>query len=96
MRQPTHQVADITVLSDSISASSPLGPVSPLMGSFSLGSTDMDISSSDTSLEAGKYIVNSCKVGLLFHIGGCAVQSRKSLVCVMASAVFHVADLHTA
>ena len=62
-------VTDITVLSDSISATSPLGPVSPLMGSFSLGSTDMDIGSSDSSLETGKYIV-------------------------IASAVFHVADLN--
>ena len=56
-RQLTHQAADITVLSDSISATSPLGPVSPLMGSFSLGSTDMDISSNDSSLETGEYIV---------------------------------------
>ena len=45
------------MLSDSISATSPLGPVSPLIGSFSLGSTDMDISSSDAGLETGKYIV---------------------------------------
>ena len=56
-RQLTHQAADITVSSDSISATSPLGPVSPFMGSFSLGNTDMDTSSSDASLETGKYTV---------------------------------------
>ena len=60
-RQPAHDAVDVTVLSDSISASSPLGPVSPLIDSFSLGSTDMDISCIDMSLETGKYIVNTCK-----------------------------------
>ena len=71
------------MLSDSISAISPLGPVSPLMGSFSLGSTDMDISSSDASLEAGKYIVhvNTCKVGLFSHRWLCNAESQITRVC---------------
>ena len=54
-RESMQEPASITV-----PALSPLH-LSPLMHSSSLGSTDMDISDSDTNLEDGKYIVITFK-----------------------------------